>query len=147
MSAVADEVPQGPRASLRWPGALLFLLALTTCKDNPIAPGHGGRAFLAVQPVLTDPVNLSAFGLTIDSLRVTVVRPVADTVADTTVYFSPDSTEIHLAIALVLRAPVETLGVHLALSAGGVVLFTGADTVPVAVAGGGGMGGRRSPFR
>ena len=126
---------------MRWPGALLFLLALTTCKDNPIAPGHGGRASLAVQPVLTDPVNLSAFGLTIDSLRVTVVRPVADTVADATVYFSPDSTEIHLGIALVLRAPVETLRVQLALSAGGVVLFTGADTVPVAVGGGGGGGG------
>ena len=107
---------------------------VTTCRDNPLAPRHGGRAYLALRPVLESPAgDLQSFSLTIDSLRVIVVRPVSDTLADTSVFFNPDSSSLHLALPLLLKSAEETLTVSLILSAGGVPIFSGSDTVPVSV--------------
>src|SRR5689334_7523030 len=108
-------------------------LVAVTCRDNPVAPRGGGMAHLAVQPAFRSPVNLTAFGLTIDSLRVTIVRPVADTIKDTTVFFSPDSDAIHLPLTFELKAAAETLSVSLTLSAGGVPLFSGTQLVDMTV--------------
>lgn len=113
--------------------ALALAVLAVTCRDNPVAPRGGGLAHLAVQPTFRSPVNLTAFGLTIDSLRVTIVRPVADTIKDTTVFFSPDSEFIHLPLAFELKAASETLSVTLTLSAGGVPLFSGTQMVDVSV--------------
>ncbi|OLC68877.1 MAG: hypothetical protein AUH78_25205 [Gemmatimonadetes bacterium 13_1_40CM_4_69_8] len=86
-----------------------------------------------MQPLLAAPADLQAFGLTIDSLHLVIVRPPTDTIKDTTVYFNPDSSQVRLAVSLELKAAVETLSVHLTLSAGGVPLFTGSTSVPVSV--------------
>ena len=69
-------------------------------------------------------ILIQKFGLTIDSLRVIVVRPVSDTLADTSVFFNPDSSSLHLALPLLLKSAEETLTVSLILSAGGVPIFS-----------------------
>ncbi len=122
---------------MRTPGRLglraaLLSATLVTCtSDHPTGPGRFGRGTLAIRPVISSPVDLAAFGLTIDGLRVVAVRPVADTALDTTVFFSPDSASLHLSLSVLLHAAVETFVLHLELRAGSVVLFSGTDTVQV----------------
>ena len=112
--------------------AVLLTASLVTCtSDHPTGPGRFGRGYLAIRPVLSSPVDLAAFGLTIDSLRVVAVRPVADTALDTTVFFDPDSATLHLSLSVLLQAAVETFVLHLELRAGSVVLFSGTDTAQV----------------
>ena len=122
---------------MRTPGRLglraaLLSATLVTCtSDHPTGPGRFGRGYLAIRPVLSSPVELAAFGLTIDRLRVVAVRPVADTALDTTVAFSPDSASLHVSLSVLLHAAVETFVLHLELRAGPVVLFSGTNTVQV----------------
>src|SRR5881397_2244987 len=104
-----------PRLAL---GAALPLL-LATCRDDPVGPARGGAAYLAVQPVVTSTVDLAAFGLTADTIRLVVIRRPADTLRALTVFFDPDSSQIRLAADVMLRAAVETLTVHLELRGGG----------------------------
>ncbi len=111
--------------------ALLLSAALATCTDHPAGPTGGGLGYLAIRPVLTVPVDVAAFGLTIDSLRVTVIRPLSDTLADTTAFFDPNVATLQLNLAVLLRASVESLLVHLELRAGTRVLFAGSDVVAV----------------
>src|SRR5438552_18804637 len=79
--------------------ALGLLLTLVTCRGG-LEPHAMAR--IAVAPVLPSRAALGAFGLTIDAVRFVVVRPVADTLADTTVASPPGAT----ALALALRAPL-----------------------------------------
>jgi DNA-binding beta-propeller fold protein YncE len=122
---------------MRSPGRLglraaLLAATLVTCtSDHATGPGRFGRGYLAIRPVLSSPVDLAAFGLTIDRLRVVAVRPVADTALDTTVAFSPDSASLHVSLSVALHAAVETFVLHLELRAGPVVLFSGANAVQV----------------
>ena len=111
--------------------ALLLSAALATCSDQPAGPARGSLGYLAIRPVLAAPVDVAAFGLTIDSLRVVVIRPVSDTLADTTAFFDPTAATLQLNLAVLLRASVETLLVHLELRAGSVVLFAGSDFAAV----------------
>src|SRR5205823_10588763 len=92
---------------------------------------YGGPAFLAVQPVVGPGVDLAAFGLTADTIRLVVTRSPADTVRVLTIFFDPDSSQIRLAADVTLRAVVETLTVQLELRGGGFALFSG--TAPVEV--------------
>ncbi|PYO65903.1 MAG: hypothetical protein DMD69_15945 [Gemmatimonadetes bacterium] len=116
-----------PRLAL---GAALPLL-LATCRDDPVGPARGGAAYLAVQPVVTSTVDLAAFGLTADTIRLVVIRRPADTLRALTVFFDPDSSQIRLAADVVLRATVETLTVHLELRGGGFALFSGTRALEV----------------
>ncbi len=111
--------------------ALLSATLVTCTSDHPTGPGRFGRGVLAIRPVLASPVDLAAFGLIVDRLRVVAVRPVADTALDTTVVFSPDSASLHLSLSVLLHAAVETFVIHLELRAGSVVLFSGVDTAQV----------------
>ncbi|HZH40723.1 MAG TPA: invasin domain 3-containing protein [Gemmatimonadales bacterium] len=113
----------------------VFSIALwgVTCRDNPVAPRGGGRAAFAVRPYIAQHIDLAGFGLTIDSLRLVVVHGTADTLRDTTAFFNPDSSQLHLNISLILSQPSESLKVSLVLSAGGVPLFTGTQTAVVSV--------------
>ena len=127
-SSVNDDANTRPRRSRRRDVvALLLSAALATCSDQPAGPARGSLGYLAIRPVLTAPVDVAAFGLTIDSLRVVVIRPVTDTLADTTAFFDPNAATLQLNLAVLLRASVETLLVHLELRAGSVVLFAGSD--------------------
>jgi hypothetical protein len=114
--------------------ALGLALGLVTCtNDHPTGPGPVGQGFLAIRPVLAAPAEAAAFGLTIDRLRVAAIRPVADTVVDTTVYFDPAAASLSLALPVPLHAPSETFFLLLELRAGSRVLFSGFDTVQVSV--------------
>lgn len=126
--------PRVLRAAL----AIGIAVAAATCRDAPTAPLRGGRAVLAVRPVFRASTDVQSFGLTIDSLRVVIVRPAADTLRDTTVFFSPDSSSVSLPLAVELRAASESLAVTLVLSAGGVPLFSGTVVVRVTVGSAGG---------
>ncbi|HWZ29430.1 MAG TPA: hypothetical protein VNX15_12755, partial [Gemmatimonadales bacterium] len=98
-----------------------------------MAPRGGGRASFAVRPIIAQHVDLSGFGLTVDSLRVVVVHAPADTIRDTTAFFNPDSSQVHLNLSVLLTQPSETLSVSLILSATGVPLFTGTQQAVVTV--------------
>jgi YVTN family beta-propeller protein len=113
--------------------ALLLSMALATCTTDhtPTGPGRGGRGYLAIRPLIQAPANLAAFNLTIDSLRVIALRPPSDTAADTTVFFNPDSTSLHLALPISLTSNPETLTLILQLLAGKKVMFSGSQSVSV----------------
>lgn len=114
-------------------GVLLpFTLALLlgTCREAPTGTA-GHRASLAVQPAFDRQVDLAAFNLVLDSLRVVVARPPSEILVDTTVFFHPDSSEVRLELRVALRASVEILEVTLELRGGGVPLFSGTQEVEV----------------
>lgn len=113
--------------------ALLLATTLATCTTDhtPTGPGRGGRGFLAIRPVLEVPVDLAAFNLTIDHLRVIALRPPSDTAADTTLFFNPDSSSLHLALPVALQTSPETFTLVLQLLAGTKVLFSGTSSVSV----------------
>jgi YVTN family beta-propeller protein len=120
--------------------ALLLVAALTTCRDQPTGP-NGAVGYLVLPPVTLSSVEVAAFGLVIDSVRIAAIRPVADTLADTTVFFDPNAATLQLALPVLLQAPVETLLVHIELRAGTRALFVAdqpavASTVPDTSAGG-----------
>jgi adhesin/invasin len=81
--------------------------------------------------VLLAPANLASFGLTIDNLRLVVIRPVSDTVKDTTVAFNPDSSVLKLALQIPLVATAETFSLSIQLRAGSRVMFSGTSAVHV----------------
>lgn len=117
--------------------ALLLGAAVATCRDAPTGPGQGARASLALAPVLPAQVaNLAAFGLAIDSLRVIVVRPASDTVADTTVQFAADQDSLELALSILLESSPETFNVSMELRGGGFVLFSGSTPAEISAGSG-----------
>src|SRR5436190_22175989 len=109
--------------------ALAGLLA--TCRYDSAGPRRGGPTYLAVQPVVGLGVDLTAFGLTADTIRLVVTRSPADTLRALTFFFDPDSSQIRLAADVTLRALVETLTVHLELRGGGFALFSGTRALEV----------------
>src|SRR2546430_1476499 len=104
---------------------------LATCRYDSAGPRHGGPAYLAVQPIVGLGVDLAAFGLTADTIRLVVTRSSADTLRALTFFFDPDSSQIRLAADVTLRALVETLTVHLELRGGGFALFAGTRALEV----------------
>ncbi|MGH7568263.1 MAG: beta strand repeat-containing protein [Gemmatimonadales bacterium] len=117
---------------MRWLGLVALAVAAATCRDAPLTgPGRGGVARLAFQPVLAPGAELATFGITIDSLRVVVIRPVADTLEDTTAFVHPDSATIQLAVTVLMQQPAETLIVAFEFHGAGLVLFAGEDRAEV----------------
>ena len=114
----------GARAVL----ALGLLLTLATCRDA-LEPHTLAR--IAVAPVLPSEAILAGFGLTIDRVRFVVVRPLADTLADTTVALPPNVTELALDIRVPLLTNPETLSVSVVALGGTIPLFTGTRLVRV----------------
>src|SRR2546430_483421 len=104
---------------------------LATCRYDSAGPRHGGPAYLAVQPIVGLGVDLAAFGLTADTIRLVVTRRPADTLRALTFFFHPDSSQIRLAADVTLRSVVETLTVHLELRGGGFALFAGTRALEV----------------
>src|SRR5436189_30765 len=110
----------GPRALL----VLALALAVATCRDA-LSPGTPIRGRVAIAPVMPARAELAAFGLVIDGVRFVVVRPAADTVADTTVALPPDATELALDLRVPLVTSPETLSVSIVALSGTTSLFTG----------------------
>ena len=91
-------------------------------------------ARVAVAPIFPSYSGLASFGLAIDRVRFVVVRPVADTVADTTVALPPDARELDLDLRVPIVTSPETLLVSIVALSGVVPLFQG--TAPVEVSAG-----------
>ncbi len=91
-------------------------------------------ARVAVAPIFPSYSGLASFGLAIDRVRFVVVRPVADTVADTTVVLPPDARELDLDIRVPIVTSPETVLVSIVALSGVVPLFQG--TAPVEVSAG-----------
>ncbi|HYK11096.1 MAG TPA: invasin domain 3-containing protein [Gemmatimonadales bacterium] len=119
--------------AIRLMAAFAVTLVGITCRDNPVAPRGGGPAAFAIRPYIKQHIDLSSFGLVIDSLRVVVVHPPSDTLKNVATYFNPDSSQVHLDLSVSLTQPSETLSVSVILSAGGVPVFTGTQSAVVSV--------------
>src|ERR1044072_7545748 len=108
-----------------------LLLALVTCRD-----GSGPQlqfARVAVAPVLPSDAGLATFGLSIDRVRIIVMRPLElpDTLADTTVNLPPEAQALDLDLRVpIVSSPTPARGAIIAL-AGTVPLFEGSALVEV----------------
>src|SRR5213592_3758370 len=114
--------------------ALGVLLTLVTCRDGSGPQLHYAR--VAVAPIFPSEAAVAAFGLSIDRVRIVVVRPVTppDTLADTTVNLPPDARVLDLNLRVPIVSSPETVLVSIVALAGAVPLFEG--TAPVAVSAG-----------
>jgi len=103
--------------------------AAVTC-DAPTRPARHMVA-LAVQPVLR--IAVGAFGgLSVDSARLIVVRPPADTVAAKSFYFPADSTQIAARVSVPV-SDTASFWVTIQLLSGSTQMFCGTDTVVATV--------------
>ena len=119
-----------PAGLLRACAAAALALAAVTCRDA-VGPGTPTRAQIAVTPILPSEAMLADFGLTIDAVRFVVVRPAADTLADTTLALPPDATELALDVRVAVISSPETLQVSVVALSGTLPLFSGTRLVPV----------------
>jgi adhesin/invasin len=119
-----------PAGRLRALAALALALPVATCRDA-VGPGTPTRALIAVSPVLPSEAALADFGLSIDAVRFIVVRPAADTLADTTLVLPPDSGELALDLRVAIVSVPETLRVSVVALSGTLPLFAGTRSVPV----------------
>ena len=109
--------------------ALGLLLATATCRDGTGLDARYAR--VAVAPIFPSTSGLASFGLAIDRVRFIVVRPVADTVADTTVTLPPDARELALDLRVPIVSTPETVLVSVVALSGAVPLFQGTSPVEV----------------
>src|ERR1041384_3657495 len=108
------------RTFLRTVAPLAAAVGLVSCMEGPTAPtrlspARLGTGRIAFQPVFSKSAvdvydNLTAFNLSYDSVRVVIVRPVADTVADTTVAFRRGSADLDLDLTVAVVSLEEQFG-------------------------------------
>ncbi|MEX2155527.1 MAG: Ig-like domain-containing protein [Gemmatimonadales bacterium] len=108
----------------------VLVAAFTTCRDA-LGPREGALARVAVAPIFPSGAAMADFGLTIDRIRIIVVRPVADTIADTTAALPPDADFLDLDLRVPLLAARESLSVTIEALAGSIPLFSGTSLVEV----------------
>jgi hypothetical protein len=106
---------------------VLSVLASWTCDRE--AAGPGPRAALAVEATLPPSLNLASFNLTIDNVRLIVVRPSADTVFDQLFSFPPGETSLPIEADVPLEQSPETFQVTIQLLSGTTLLFSGTQDV------------------
>jgi hypothetical protein len=109
-------------------------LAVATCSDDQNGPTRGGVGYFAFKPVYGISNSLSQFGVVADSVHVLLTRPINQVVLDTTVFFSPDSTQLHLALPILLETSPESLTAVIEIKSGGTILFV--DSLDVQVSDG-----------
>ncbi|HET7250840.1 MAG TPA: Ig-like domain-containing protein, partial [Gemmatimonadales bacterium] len=121
-----------PRTPLRTLGALAVIAGagiLTTCTTDSSGPGRRGA--FAVEPVLPPMLHLSAFNLTVDNVRLTVVRPPGETVYDTIVAFPANQGSLQLSADIPLDQSPESFDVTIQMLSGSQLLFSGTQSVLV----------------
>lgn len=99
-------------------------MSVATCRDA-VGPRGTVLGRVAVAPILPSDAALAVFGLAIDRVRIVVVRPAADTLADTTVSLPPDATFLDLDLRVPLVSSPESLDVTIEALSGTIPLFTG----------------------
>jgi hypothetical protein len=101
------------RSLLRSTAVLLLAVAVATCSDAttapvPIAASSGKIALTAVFFTASAVARLADFGITVDHVRIVVVRAPADTVRDTTLVFTQGQPDVALDLTVALRVANET---------------------------------------
>jgi hypothetical protein len=104
------------RWAFRALGVVVITLVLATCTDNPVGPGKGGVAYLRLQPVFD--VYSRVAPLTLDRVRIRVIRPPTSVLADVSQPFSPTATTVQLSVPVRLERTSEDLEIHLEMYAG-----------------------------
>src|SRR4051794_14331357 len=89
---------------------VVMLTVVATCVDGPTAPTRtAGPARVALAPLFSRDAEqiagrLADFGLVFDNVRIVIVRPLADTVADTTIAFRPGQPDRTLDLVVPARS-------------------------------------------
>jgi alpha-tubulin suppressor-like RCC1 family protein len=125
--------PVRPRSGValgRLAFVLLAAVSLVTCTEEPTSPTRPGVGTLRVTPHFNPYARLVP--LTLDNVRVIVVRPPTDTILRAARSFSPGTQQLTLSLPVLLLSSSEALQVTLELYAGSTLLFTGTSTVQVA---------------
>lgn len=108
----------------------LGLLLAAACGDTT-GTDRAGAATLRLVPVLPDALAEGQFNLAVDRVAIRLVRPPAEAVIDTLVFFPPGENQISVQLKVPLAARSEQLRVTLELHSGTTLLFAGTDTVTV----------------
>ena len=109
--------------------AVGLALALATCAREAAGPPR--RAAFSVSPVLPAGLSLAAFNLTVDNVRLIVVRPPADTVVDQTFAFPANQSTLSISADVPLEQSPETFQVTIQLLSGTTLLFAGTQSLAV----------------
>ncbi|HEY6109729.1 MAG TPA: hypothetical protein VIV56_12595, partial [Gemmatimonadales bacterium] len=109
--------------------AVGLTLALTTCAREAAGPPR--HAAFSVSPVLPAGLSLAAFNLTVDNVRLIVVRPPADSVVDQTFAFPANQSTLPISADVPLEQSPETFQVTIQLLSGTTLLFSGTQSLAV----------------
>src|SRR5512143_2672786 len=110
--------------------SLTLAVSLATCARESAGPQR--HAAFSVAPVLPSGTSLAAFNLSIDNVRLIVVRPPADTVFDQTFAFPANQSSLPISADIPLEQSPETFQVTIQLLSGTTLLFAGTQNVSVA---------------
>ncbi|MEP6491727.1 MAG: Ig-like domain-containing protein [bacterium] len=122
---------------LRSFATLAVAVGVATCADAPTAAdssvGHDA-ARVGFAPVFSAAARVAAahladFGITFDHVRVVIVRPVADTVKDTTIAFVPGQANVTLDLPVAVRVDGESFHASIDYTNPTGVVFHGEGTV------------------
>jgi hypothetical protein len=108
--------------------SLAFVFVLSTCENEAAGPARR-RAALAIQAELPPAADLAGFGLTIDNLRLIVVRLPSDTAFDSTFAFGASLDSLRLTADVPLEQSPETFQVTIQMLSGSTLLFSGKQSV------------------
>ena len=122
------------RYSFRPLAAALSAVALASCTDvfQGTAPGRG-RAALAIVPRFSESATrasaaLNEAGASYNQVRIVIVRPATDTLKDTTLAFTPTSSELTLELSIA-AIPSEAVDATVQFKQDNEVIFSGKSTV------------------
>jgi hypothetical protein len=109
--------------------SVALAVSLATCARESAGPPR--NAAFSVAPVLPSGTSLAAFNLSIDNVRLIVVRPPADTVFDQTFAFPANQSSLPISADIPLEQSPETFQVTIQLLSGTTLLFAGTQSVSV----------------
>src|SRR5512143_2777461 len=109
--------------------SVALAVSLATCARESAGPPR--HAAFSVAPVLPSGTSLAAFNLSVDNVRLIVVRPPADTVFDQTVAFPANQSSLPISADIPLEQSPETFQVTIQLLSGTTLLFAGTQSVSV----------------
>src|SRR5262245_36778565 len=127
------------RPSVRAVAAGLVALGVAACADAPsTAPtspsASQGMARISFAPIFSPAARAAAallpdFGITFDHVRVRIVRPPTEVVADTTIEFKPGQADATLDLTVPIRTDGESFQLSMDYLNGGAIVFHGNGSV------------------
>src|SRR5262245_44581057 len=118
------------------PLAILALGGVATCVDVSTGPKPAAarRARLLIEPRFSESAartssQLADFGIQYELARVVIVRPVADTLVDTTIVFRPGQNDVTLDLTVPVHSDGEVFDAGMQFRDAARVLFQGTTKV------------------